>query len=57
MKRITTLSKGSFGWTGAFGTHFFVDPSKHLVGILMVQTPANEMRADFEDAVMQAVVE
>ena len=57
VKRITTLSKGSFGWTGAFGTHFFVDPSKHLVGILMVQTPANEMRADLEDAVMQAVVE
>jgi len=55
--RITTLSKGSFGWSGAFGTHFFVDPSKKLVGILMIQTPANEMRGDFEDAVMQAVGE
>jgi CubicO group peptidase (beta-lactamase class C family) len=55
--RITTLSKGSFGWSGAFGTHFFVDPTKKLVGILMIQTPANEMRGDFEDAVMQAVGE
>jgi CubicO group peptidase (beta-lactamase class C family) len=57
VKRITSLSKGSFGWSGAYGTHFFVDPSKHLVGVLMVQTPANAMRDDFENAVMQAVVE
>jgi CubicO group peptidase (beta-lactamase class C family) len=57
VKRLTTLSKGSFGWSGAFGTHFFVDPSKKLTAILMIQTPASEMRGDFEDAVMQAVVE
>jgi len=54
--RITTLSKGSFGWSGAYGTHFFVDPTRKLVGILMIQTPAYPMRGDFEDAVMQAVV-
>jgi CubicO group peptidase (beta-lactamase class C family) len=57
VKLVTTLSKGSFGWTGAYGTHFFVDPSKHLVGILMVQTPVKQMRPDFEDAVMQAVLD
>jgi CubicO group peptidase (beta-lactamase class C family) len=57
VKLVTTLSKGSFGWTGAYGTHFFVDPSKHLVGILMVQTPVRQMRPDFEDAVMQAVLD
>jgi CubicO group peptidase (beta-lactamase class C family) len=54
--RITTLSKGAFGWSGAYGTHFFVDPGKKLVGILMIQTPAYAMRGDFEDAVMQAVI-
>jgi CubicO group peptidase (beta-lactamase class C family) len=57
VKRITSLSKGSFGWSGAYGTHFFVDPSKHLAGVLMIQTPANAMRDDFENAVMQAVVD
>lgn len=55
--RFTTLSKGAFGWSGVFGTHFFVDPSKKLAAIMLIQTPSNEMRADFEDAVMQAVVE
>ena len=55
--RITTLSKGSFGWSGVFGTHFFVDPSKKLAGVLLIQTPANPMRQDFEDAVMQAVLD
>jgi CubicO group peptidase (beta-lactamase class C family) len=55
--RITTLSKGSFGWSGAFGTHFFVDPGKKLTAIMMIQTPVDAMRADFEDAVMQAVVD
>jgi CubicO group peptidase (beta-lactamase class C family) len=55
--RNTYLSQGSFGWSGAYGTHFFVDPEKKLVGILMIQTPINAMRADFESAVMQAVMD
>lgn len=29
------LSAGSFGWSGAFGTHFWVDPSKQLVAVYM----------------------
>jgi len=55
--RRTPLSKGSFGWTGAHGTHFWADPEKQLTGILLVQTPSNQLRADFENAVMQALVE
>ena len=35
-------STGSFGWDGAFGTHFWVDPKEKLIGVLMVQTPAPE---------------
>lgn len=50
------LSNGSFGWSGAFGTHFWVDPKEGIVGILMIQTPINEMRPEFENAVMQAIV-
>ena len=53
------VSDGSFGWDGAFGTHFWVDPKEKLVGILLIQTnnPNRELDRDFENAVMQAIVE
>ncbi len=53
------VSKGSFGWDGAFGTHFWVDPKEKLVGVMMIQTdnPDRQADRDFENAVMQAVVE
>ena len=54
--RNTFLSPGSFGWSGAYGTHFWIDPKEKIVAILMIQTPNNEMRADFENAVMYALV-
>jgi CubicO group peptidase (beta-lactamase class C family) len=50
-------STGSFGWGGAFGTNFWVDPKEQLVGVLMVQTPGGSLRADFQNAVMQAIVD
>ncbi len=50
-------STGSFGWSGAFGTNFWVDPKEELVGVLMVQTPGGTLRADFQNAVMQAIVD
>ena len=55
--RNTFLSNGSYGWSGAFGTHFWVDPKQKMVAIYLVQTPTNEIRGDFETAVMQAIVE
>ena len=55
--RNTSLSKGSFGWQGAFGTHFWVDPKEKLIGLLMVQTSNQEMIRDFENAVLQSIVE
>jgi CubicO group peptidase (beta-lactamase class C family) len=55
--RNTLLSNGSFGWQGAFGTHFWVDPKEKLVGLLMVQTSNQEMIRDFESAVLQSIVE
>jgi CubicO group peptidase (beta-lactamase class C family) len=55
--RNTALSTGSFGWSGAFGTHFWVDPKEKLLAILMVQTANQEMSRDFETAVMQSIVE
>jgi CubicO group peptidase (beta-lactamase class C family) len=53
------VSDGSYGWDGAFGTHFWVDPKEKIVGILMVQTNTSTggLDRDFENAVMQAIVE
>jgi CubicO group peptidase (beta-lactamase class C family) len=53
------VSAGSFGWDGVFGTHFWVDPKEKVVGILMIQTdnPNRQLDRDFENAVMQAIVE
>ena len=50
-------SNGSFGWDGAFGTHFWVDRKEQLVGLLMVQESNGPLMRDFENAVMQAIVE
>jgi CubicO group peptidase (beta-lactamase class C family) len=50
-------SNGSFGWDGAFGTHFWVDRKEQLVGLLMVQESNEPLKRDFENAVMQAIVE
>ncbi len=55
--RGTLLSDGTYGWSGAQGTHFFVDPKEQLVGILMVQTSNNDVRDAFEDLVAQAIAD
>ena len=53
------VSKGSFGWDGAYGTHFWVDPKEKLIGLMMIQTdnPDRQVDRDFENAVMQSIVE
>ena len=55
----TAISNGSFGWDAAFGTHFWVDPKEKIVGLFMVQAagPNRLMNPDFEEAVMQALIE
>jgi CubicO group peptidase (beta-lactamase class C family) len=58
--RNTYVSKGTFGWSGAYNTHFFVDPEEQLVAIMMMQTAGLEnsraIRNDFETAVMLSLV-
>jgi CubicO group peptidase (beta-lactamase class C family) len=54
--RNTYLSEGSFGWSGAFGTHFWVDRKERLIAIALTQTSNQEFLRDFENMVMQAVV-
>jgi CubicO group peptidase (beta-lactamase class C family) len=50
------VSDGSFGWSGAYGTHFWVDQKEDLIAVMMIQTPVREMRPEFENAVMQAII-
>jgi CubicO group peptidase (beta-lactamase class C family) len=35
-------SIGTFYWTGAYGTTFWIDPGEKLIGILMIQAPLAE---------------
>nr|AIF26904.1 putative hydrolase [uncultured bacterium fosmid pJB148G3] len=56
------LSKGAYGWSGAFNTHFFIDPTLDLTAVYMCNI-ANGGGAgapttfEFENDVMQAVME
>jgi CubicO group peptidase (beta-lactamase class C family) len=58
--RNTLVSNGTFGWSGAYNTHFFIDRERDLVGIFMTQVAyletRGQLRDDFETAVMQAIV-
>jgi CubicO group peptidase (beta-lactamase class C family) len=55
--RGTMLSDGTYGWSGAQGTHFFVDPQERLTAVLMVQTSNGEITRQFEDLVAQSIVD
>jgi CubicO group peptidase (beta-lactamase class C family) len=57
VKRMNALTAGSFGWSGAYGTHFWVDPKEKVVAVLMTQTSNQGFNTDFENAVMQTIVE
>jgi CubicO group peptidase (beta-lactamase class C family) len=52
-------SVGSFGWSGAYGTTYRVDPEARLVMVLMIQLMPNatDIRTAFPTAVYQALVE
>ena len=51
------LTNGSFGWDGAFGTQVWVDPKEKMVTLVMIQTQVPQVQRDFENAVMQALVD
>jgi CubicO group peptidase (beta-lactamase class C family) len=51
------VSNGSFGWDGAYGTQTWIDPKENMVTIVMIQTQVTPVQRDFENAVMQAIVE
>lgn len=53
-------SAGTFGWSGAAGTHFFVDRSEELTAVFMIQRQGSGgfgMSSAFETMVYQAIVD
>jgi CubicO group peptidase (beta-lactamase class C family) len=54
-------SAGTFGWSGAAGTHFFVDRAEQLVAVFMIQKMGAPdgpgMAAQFETLVYQAIAD
>jgi CubicO group peptidase (beta-lactamase class C family) len=50
-------SNGAFGWGGAFGTISWTDPKEQMCCVLMLQQRDQQVQRDFENAVMQAIVD
>jgi CubicO group peptidase (beta-lactamase class C family) len=53
----TMGSAGNFGWTGIYGTVFWVDPKEKLVAVMMVQRyPGSPVGSAFQPLVYQSLV-
>ena len=53
----TLGSNGAYGWSGIYGTVFWIDPKEKLVAIMMVQRyPGSPVAAAFRPLVYQALV-
>lgn len=59
----TRLDEGSFGWSGAYGCHFWVDPKNNIIAILLRNSRYYDshgcgvMGGEFEKAVMTCAKE
>ena len=54
----TLGSVGEYGWGGAFGTYFWVDPKEQMIGVLMIQLNPYahvNLRPQFQSVVTQAI--
>lgn len=53
-------SEGSYGWGGAYGTFFWIDPKEQMVGMIMIQLMPYahvNIRPEFQNVATQAIVE
>ena len=51
-----TLPAGAFGWSGAYGSHFWIDPTNKVAAVFMKNSffdggSGNESARNFEKAV------
>ena len=51
------LPNDSFGWFGAYGTQVWINRDEELVTLVMIQNLNYEVQRDFENAVVQALVD
>jgi CubicO group peptidase (beta-lactamase class C family) len=59
-KSATLGSLGSYGWGGAYGTYFFIDPKEEMFGVLMIQTSSHShlnIRVDSQTLAEQAIID
>jgi CubicO group peptidase (beta-lactamase class C family) len=59
-KASESLTPGSFGWGGAWGTFFFIDPAEDMIGILAIQITSYRyinIRPDLGTLAEQAIIE
>lgn len=50
------VSKGAWGWAGAYGTNVHIEPQEKMVTIILMQTSTPGLQRDVENAVFQAIV-
>jgi CubicO group peptidase (beta-lactamase class C family) len=53
-------SVGSYGWGGAYGTYFFIDPKEDMFGVLMIQqnsTSHLNIRVETQSLAEQAIID
>jgi len=56
----TLGTRGEYGWGGAYGTYFWIDPKEQLIGILMIQLMPYahlNLRPEFQNVVTQAIID
>lgn len=58
---VQELNPGSFGWSGAYGTHFFIDPSEELYGVYIKNLldgggSGADTAREFEKVIMEALI-
>lgn len=55
------LPLGAFGWSGAYGTHFWIDPTNNIAAVYMKNSlfdggAGNESARNFEKAVSDSLI-
>ncbi len=55
------LPRGAFGWSGAYGTHFWIDPANNIAAVYMKNSlfdggAGNESARNFEKAVSDSLI-
>lgn len=60
-KKYPSMSVGSFGWSGAYGSHFWIDPENNICAVFMKNSrydggAGNKSAQRFEKAVWDALI-